>query len=674
MMESNVKKHDSTFIKKTVSIVDNAKRFFMMDDKRVSRRKLYSSIWAVIFGLIFASIIYVIMGVVQNKPVGFFEFIKNIFAFGFNSEKIDTSAIFFIFFGFAGLAVAIGFKSGLFNIGISGQMTFPTILFFTILILSGQDTKTISSSYFIGMFIIFIMGGAIIGSISGILKAFFNVHEVISTIFLNWILVFVCATLFNTSKGAFPLEKIQVLEANGSIVNGKLSEIQIDKMLEYNFIYFGITLFIVIAIGMWFIYSKTTLGYKIKMVGLNKTNAKYVGINEKLVTIAVMFFSGALAGIGGFFYIIFKLKTPSIEEAPLAIGFESIAIALIALNNPIGIIPTAGLYGLLYSSQDLFSIGLNNTPELDSKYFPIVTGIIIFMTALSIVFYKFRVIDGIRKYLVLFLHKEYWENFKIYHKLTLKNKKQKTWSKEKALFNAQFISSHDNNDAILKTKEYKQALRDYKKDWLSKYNIEKKNNLAQIKELQKQYHDELSKLKNDFEQNVSSINKEAQSEEYYSYWTKYLSSVNNLSSNFNDHYFELYNKFHTMSHKKELSIVKKTLKPRRIEYNYYKKQYDTKVAKLIVENKTSDTKQLMNMYDEISKLKFDLQRKRIELGLNQYQDLINKYKAQSKNAKIVYKTIKNDIFNKFEIKYFKNPYHNLTVKYTPILNEKGEEI
>ncbi|MFV8467590.1 ABC transporter permease subunit [Mycoplasma sp. 46852] len=673
MAESNIKRHESPFIKKTITAFESAKHFLMMDDKRASRRKLYSSIWAVIFGLIFASIIYLIMGVVQNKPVGFFDFIINIFSFGFNSEKIDTSAIFFIFFGFAGLAVAIGFKSGLFNIGISGQITFPTILFFAILILSGQDTKTISSSYFIGMFVIFIMGGAIIGSISGILKAFFNVHEVISTIFLNWILVFVCATLFNTSKGAFPLEKIQVLESSGSIVNGKLSEIQIDKMLEYNFIYFGIALFFVIAIGMWFIYSKTTLGYKIKMVGLNKTNAKYVGINEKLVTISVMFFSGALAGIGGFFYIIFKLKTPSIEEVPLAIGFESIAIALIALNNPIGIIPTAGLYGLLYSSQDLFSIGLNNTPELDSKYFPIVTGIIIFMTALSIVFYKFRVIDSVRKYIVLFCHKEYWANFKNYHKITLKDKKHKSWEKEKALFNAQYLQKFGGDEKLLLSKEYKKELKSYKKAWLTNYKEAKQKNSLEIKELQKQRKNELSRLKSEFDQNVSKINNK-QSDEYYAFWTKYLSDINNLSNNFDSRYLELYNEFHFMSHKKELSVIKKTLKPRKIEFNYYKKQYDLNVSKLILNNKGADTKQLMSMYDEISKLKFELQRKRVELGLNQYQDLINKYKAQSKNTKIIYKSIKNEIFNNFEIKYFKKPYNDLVVKYTPILNEKGEEI
>ncbi|MFL1058575.1 ABC transporter permease subunit, partial [Mycoplasmopsis synoviae] len=74
--------------------------------------------------------------------------------------------------------------------------------------------------------------------------------------------------------------------------------------LTHNFIIFGVALFILLANGTRFVLSKTMLGYKIKVLGLNKTNAKYIGHNEKFLSILVFGFSGSLCAIGGFFYIV----------------------------------------------------------------------------------------------------------------------------------------------------------------------------------------------------------------------------------------------------------------------------------------------------------------------------------------------------------------------------------
>ncbi|WAM08328.1 ABC transporter permease subunit [Mycoplasmopsis cynos] len=200
----------------------------------------------------------------------------------------------------------MGFKSGLFNIGVSGQMSFPVIIFFTILIIFRLDTSNISLQFLIGMFFIFIILGMFIGMISGILKAFFNVHEVISTIFLNWIIAFLGRYLFTLSNKVFGNDP-KVRSYFDDISGTKLINVSIDT--QYIFIYIGIALLAVLVFLIWFIYSKTALGYKIKMVGLNKTNAKYVGVNEKLLIITIMSISGALSGIAGFFLIILKNKT-----------------------------------------------------------------------------------------------------------------------------------------------------------------------------------------------------------------------------------------------------------------------------------------------------------------------------------------------------------------------------
>ncbi|TDV24321.1 simple sugar transport system permease protein [Mycoplasmopsis mustelae] len=407
-----MQKHNSQ-ANKFANFMESTRRFFQFEDKKNTRRKIYSSLWSIFFGLLLASIIYWIIGSTgknaQNTTI--FTFISYVFSFATDSLKTKDLLLYFIFFGFAGLGVSLGFKSGLFNIGVANQMTTPAIIFFTILISARMDTNNIPTAYLILMLFIFMIVGFIMGSISGILKAYFRVHEVISTIFLNWIIAYLSQYLFNARNGAFGSDANQWFSEIGGTAT-----IFIEENTIFNFIYVGIILVIVASAVIWFIYSKTTIGYKIKMVGLNKTNAKYVGINEKIMTVIVMGISGGLIGIGGFFYIILQNGALLAKGAPLTIGFDSIAIALIALNSPIGVILTSWLYSFLYTSESFFQSVPQGSEQIKSEFFMLIYGIIIFIASLSLMFYKFRVMRWFAKYSYLITNKAYWKKFNIYWK------------------------------------------------------------------------------------------------------------------------------------------------------------------------------------------------------------------------------------------------------------------
>ncbi|SYV92538.1 ABC-type uncharacterized transport system, permease component, partial [Mycoplasmopsis synoviae] len=136
--------------------------------------------------------------------------------------------------------------------------------------------------------------------------------------------------------------------------------------------------------------SKTMLGYKIKVLGLNKTNAKYIGLNEKFLSILVFGFSGSLCAIGGFFYIVINQNSiNSLSNGPIAIAFESIAIALLALNAPLGVIFTSLFYSMLYTSAPVLQLQ-NGIQKVNVEFQTLITGLVLFMSALSVMFYKFK--------------------------------------------------------------------------------------------------------------------------------------------------------------------------------------------------------------------------------------------------------------------------------------------
>nr|AAC45345.1 putative polytopic protein [Mycoplasmopsis fermentans] len=391
--------------------------FITLEDQQKGRRKLYSSLWAVVFGLVVASIFFMIHQSMEGRSAGPFDFVIKLWNYSFIDKNIKFDfPTFFVIFGFTGLAVSIGFKVGLFNIGISGQMLLPAILVFSFI--AKARNFNVDAGFLWLAIILFIIVGFATGAIAGLLKAYCKIHEVISTIFINWIVAFISGWLFSLNGKMFNPESYSPTTIGSA-------RIAIENAVKYQFVYFGIGMFVLTAIVLFVIYNFTTLGYKINMVGKNPSNAKYIGLNEKMLTIIVMGFSGALAGFAGFYYIIIKEGwiVDSFGSNPIAIGFESIAVSLIALNHPIGITLSGFFYSMIYTTRDLFAI----KDKLTKDFFPIITGIIVFMAALAIMLYKFKPLGFMWKYGTLWIKKEYWKEYGSYMKT--KNAKYREYVK-----------------------------------------------------------------------------------------------------------------------------------------------------------------------------------------------------------------------------------------------------
>lgn len=239
-------------------------------------------------------------------------------------------------FIFAGLSVAFAFKGGLFNIGAEGQLFvgsicaayagfaftgLPTLIHLPLALLAGA------------------LGGALWGCIPGLLKAFTGAHEVITTIMFNFIGIIFTGYLVSgplQAEGTIVPQTSQVLETARLPLLG-------DPDLG---LHLGIPLAILVALIIWWLIWKTPFGFELRMVGLNPSAGAYAGINVKLITVLTMTIAGLLAGLAGTVETLGR----NYYFAPgfnVGYGFDSITIALLAKNNPIGVILTSFLFGAM---------------------------------------------------------------------------------------------------------------------------------------------------------------------------------------------------------------------------------------------------------------------------------------------------------------------------------------
>lgn len=239
-----------------------------------------------------------------------------------------------------GLSVAIAFKTGLFNIGAPGQYLMGA-MGSVIVALSIPSTPQTAFWIWLLALVVGMVCGMLWGLIPGLFKAFLNVNEVIVCIMTNWIAANVVSWVFannkqfiNTSGGktAYTLPTT----ANG-IATPKLG---LDNIFPGSNIDIGIFIAILIAIGIYVLMNKTTLGYELKACGHNKNAAKYAGMNEKRNIMLSMAIAGGLAAIGAALYYLnggAELAWNTYGKLPDN-GFNGIPVALLASNNPLGVI------------------------------------------------------------------------------------------------------------------------------------------------------------------------------------------------------------------------------------------------------------------------------------------------------------------------------------------------
>ena len=278
-----------------------------------------------------------------------------------------------------GLSVGFAFKTGLFNIGAAGQYTLGAYgaLYCAIML---------KLPWFVCLLVATLFGG-IWGAIPGFFKAYLNINEVITAIMFNWIGLYLVNELIY-QNGTGPMYDVRNtrtfnLRKNPDYAQSIIPDFGLNKMFQTNSTTIAIFLAVVVAIVVWVILEKTTFGYELKAVGLNKNAAKYAGINEKKNIVLSMAIAGALAGFGaGLYYLSSVSEWNPLNSTSLpAIGFNGIPVALLASSNPIGTI-----FSALFISH--ISVGGS---FLSTKYYPteisdLISGIIIYLCAFSMLF------------------------------------------------------------------------------------------------------------------------------------------------------------------------------------------------------------------------------------------------------------------------------------------------
>lgn len=291
-----------------------------------------------------------------------------------------------------GLSAAFAFKTGLFNIGAEGQYIIATVVSTIVgLIFDFPPIIQIPLVIFSG-----VIAGALLGGFVGILKAKFGIHEVITSIMLNWISLYVCNYVSNLpvfhkpeSNGTYPINKsgISMLlydwkfsEQGRSFLknNSLLNDIILKTDLNLNFL-----VAVVMAVLVWTIIYKTKIGFEMRAVGFNHHAAMNAGIKVNRNIVYSMLIAGALSGLAGALTIS-GTSTNSVQVLSVFEnnGFNGLAVALIARSSPIGCI-FAGLIfsALIYAGQSLqFKTGV------PSEIINIMIGIIVFFVALTKIF------------------------------------------------------------------------------------------------------------------------------------------------------------------------------------------------------------------------------------------------------------------------------------------------
>ena len=239
------------------------------------------------------------------------------------------------------LSVLFAYKVGLFNIGAAGQYVAGAGACIYCAVALGWNWFFCT--------IMAILAGALIGALSGVLKAYRNVNEVISCIMLNWITLYLVNTLLAnvkepTSNYTYAISKQVVIE-NGAVTTvanpgAIMPSLGLQNLFNNNkYVGLALPLAVLLAVAVWVILNKTKLGFELRATGLNKNAAKYCGMQDRNNIVLTMAISGGLAGIGAAMLYLTGIMQWSVTQSSVpSMGFNGIAAAFLGGLNPIGAI------------------------------------------------------------------------------------------------------------------------------------------------------------------------------------------------------------------------------------------------------------------------------------------------------------------------------------------------
>ena len=362
-------------------------------------RTVLSSIISIIIGLAVGSLIVLIVGAASASISGsstwdgirlvLFGILSTgrdasgALSFGFNPTSIGNMLFRATPLIMTGLSVAVAYKTGLFNIGAPGQYLMGTMA--SLMLALGIPSEVVPPAI---IWIIAFLGGmaagAVWGAVPGFVKAYLNINEVLASIMTNWIAANIVTWAFEVSNFKNLVESTK----SGYIYKTTFNDVATSKMgLDLIFpgsqVNGGIIVAIVIAILMYILMTKTTLGYQLKACGSNRHAARYAGIKDKRNIVLSMAIAGALAGGGAALYYLsgnteFAWQT---YQALPDTGFNGIPVALLAACNPIGVIFT----GIFMSMLDVAGTQLTALTPFNEYITDVVIATIVYLSAFALV-------------------------------------------------------------------------------------------------------------------------------------------------------------------------------------------------------------------------------------------------------------------------------------------------
>ena len=262
-------------------------------------------------------------------------------SFGLTETLVRTTPLLL-----TGLGIIISFRSGVLNIGGEGQIligaiaaagvalkfeSLPSLVLFPLVLLSGAAA------------------GGIWGGIAGFLKARLNVNEILSTVMLNQI----AAQLYLLLIRGILIDPQEVAYGTGVPQTALVpNAVWLSRLIPGTRLNTGFILALVLAVAVYVLLMKTTLGYRLRAVGAGPEAAKYAGINVPFYMVLSMFLAGALAGLAGTVEVL-GVHHRALEDISAGYGFSAIVAALFGRLHPIGVIPASILFGALILGADM---------------------------------------------------------------------------------------------------------------------------------------------------------------------------------------------------------------------------------------------------------------------------------------------------------------------------------
>jgi ABC-type uncharacterized transport system permease subunit len=345
-------------------------------------------VFAVILAMIAGAIVILITW--PDKTVSPFQNIFNAYGALFTGSygsfaSISTTLVTVSPLIFASISVAIAFRAGLFNIGAAGQLAVGAMAADMV----GLTFTSWPSWVLIPvMLLASILAGAIWAGIAGFLKAWRGAHEVISTIMLNWIAFYGTDYLINSAPFTAPFGINQTIalppQAQLPFVASLSNQIFGTQLNTFSYTVDVSIFFALIALVIyWFIISRTTFGYELRVIGQNPKAARYAGIPTKRNIFLVMAIAGAFAGLAGSTRLMgqpgYELSATAFSTSPT--GFDAIAVALIGQTTAIGILLASLLIGGLRSG----STAMQAIAHVDPNLVLIIEALVLFFIAAEFV-------------------------------------------------------------------------------------------------------------------------------------------------------------------------------------------------------------------------------------------------------------------------------------------------